>query len=391
VLGACALSPVARAQYEIERESPVWVRALLDLRIARGGMAPSWTDAGPGKLRYGGEQTSSGFERKTRLELAQLAIEVGATLPWDLRAQIQLSVQPDIADGYEPWLIEALLRREWPRDSHGWGLQAGIMNLPFSLEHVGPAWSPDFALSASPLNNWLWEDVSLAGIEAEWWRVAGPVKLGALAGAGFGADQSARVLALRGWVIGDAVSGFNGDLQLPNGTRTETFHERDDLPAWYTWLTLGDAGDRAEIKVGYFDNGGDQQVASVWDTRFGTLAGVLRPHASIDVLVQYLRGEARVREPSNDSALRAFHALVSWHRARHRVSVRYDEYRVRDLDGGPLPTNERGDGITAAYLVQIGLRHRLGLEHTWHEGLRPVSNSARQSYDGWQLSYRFRY
>ncbi|HKZ72960.1 MAG TPA: hypothetical protein VJ011_02785, partial [Steroidobacteraceae bacterium] len=391
-LAGWLLSPQAQAQYELEEEQPFWIRALLDVRLVRGGSAASWTDGGPGKTRYGGRATASGFERETRLALAQLAIEASATLPWDLRAQAQVNVQPDIADGYEPWLIEAVLRKEWTREEQGWGTQAGVMNVPFSLEHVGPAWSPEYALSASALGSWLWEDINLAGAEAEWWRVMrGGLKLGVLVGAGFGADRSARLLALRGWAIGDGVSGVNGDLPLPGGvTRSDVFHERDDRPAVYTWLTLGDASDRATLKAGWFDNGGDQQEPGVWDTRFGTLAGILHPHAQVDLLVQYLRGEARVREPSNDSALRALHALISWHDARHRVSVRYDEFRVRDLDGGPR-TDERGDGITVAWLVGIGLRHRVGFEHVWLDSRRPASALPQLSHDGWQLSYRFRY
>ena len=38
----------------------------------------------------------------TRVALSQLAIEFGASLPWDMRAQVQLNIQPDIADDYEP-------------------------------------------------------------------------------------------------------------------------------------------------------------------------------------------------------------------------------------------------------------------------------------------------
>jgi hypothetical protein len=34
------------------------------------------------------------------------------------------------------------------------------------------------------------------------------------------------LLALRGWVIGDGLSGLNADLPLPNGTRTDIFDER---------------------------------------------------------------------------------------------------------------------------------------------------------------------
>src|SRR5262245_46887083 len=160
VLCGCAAAP-AWAQYDVEQESPVWARALLDVRVVRGGAAPSWTDSGPGKPRYGGESTSDGFERKTRLVRSPLAIELGAALPWEMRAELQFNIQPDVADDYDPWLIDAFVRKEWGDQADGWGLQTGIMSVPFSLEHVGPAWTPEYSISASALDTWLWEEINL--------------------------------------------------------------------------------------------------------------------------------------------------------------------------------------------------------------------------------------
>ena len=394
LLLACALGipTQASAQYDVEEEPDrVWLRALLDLRIAHGPEVPSWIDNGRGKTRYGGRATDTGFENVTRAELAQLAIEFGAALPGDLRAQVQLNVQNDLAGDYTPWIVEANLRREWGAPESGWGLQAGVMTLPFSLEHTGPAWTPEHTISASALNSWLWEDMSLAGVEAEWWRdTESGVRLGMLAGVGYGPDLFGRLLALRGWVIGDTVAGINGDLPLPNGTRTDIFDERDDRPAAYTWITLGDTEEKLALKLGFLDNFGDQDEPGVWHTRLWTVGTVLHPHPSLDIVVQYLNGEARVRTPTNDSNLRSFYALVS-HRLRdHRFSLRYDDFRVDDHDGGN-DTSERGDGVTAAYFYQWGLRHRVGLEYTWLDSRRPEDSPFELSSDGWQASYRFRY
>lgn len=391
---ACGLAPLAaHAQYDDvdEQNSSVWLRALIDVRVARGPGFASWTDSGPGKLRYGGQSRDAGFEHVTRAELATLAVQFGASLPWGIRAQAQANVQPDIADSYEPWLVEAFLRREWGGEESGWGLQAGLAGNPFSLEHVGPAWTTAYALSASALDNWMWEEISLAGVEAEWWRQAGRgPRLGIVVGAGYGPDQMGRLLALRGWVIGDGLSGLNSDLPLPNGTRTDIFDERDDRPAAYALVTLSDPRERGALKVGYFDNRGDQNADGSWSTHFMTIGSVLHPLPSLDVVVQYLRGKALVRDTTNDSSLRAFYALLSYRYRSHRATVRYDEFRLGDLDGGNS-TAERGDGITAAYAFEWGLRHRIGVEYTWLDSTRPGSTPSERSHDGWQLSYRFRY
>ena len=188
--------------------------------------------------------------------------------------------------------------------------------------------------------------------------------------------------------MGDNVGGVNGDLPLPNGTRTDIFDERDDRPAAYGLISLGDVKDRAALKVGYLYNMGNEAEPGVWHTRIGTVGATLRPHPSVEVILQYLDGEARVRAPSNDSDLSAFYALVSYRHREHLFSVRYDDFRVEDVDGGN-PTSESGDGITAAYFYQWGLRHRVGFEHIWLDSRRPDGAPVELSSDGWQLRLLF--
>ena len=392
-LSFCVLPFAAHAQYAIEPQSSVWMRALLDARLVGGGPAPSWTDRGPGKLRYGGSTTQAGFQQSTRFALSQAALQIGAALPWEIRGQVQLNIEPNVADGYHPWLVEAILRREWGDGGAGWGIQSGVMHVPFSLENVGPAWSPEYTISSSALNSWLWEDISLAGAEGEWWHTTrSGIRLGALAGAGYGGDQIGRLLALRGWVMGDTIGGINGNLALPNrAERTDIFNERDHRPALYSWLSLGDEGEIASVKLGVIDNRGDESRPGVWHTRFTTVGLVLHPLPRVDVLAQYLDGVARVAAPSNDSSLSASYVLLSYHFKQQRLSIRYDEFRVHDLDGGPSSTSEHGDAVTASYLVQLGLRHRIAFEHIWMNSQRDITRPLNPTSDGWQISYRFRY
>jgi hypothetical protein len=390
----CALLPLpALAQYEVQTQQSLWVRALLDVRIVGGGPAPSWTDHGPGKMRYGGSNSPTGFERDTQLVLSQAALQLGASLPWGMRAQVQMNIEPDVADGYHPWLVEAIVRREWGSGESGWGAQAGVANVPFSLEHTGPAWTPEYTISASALTSWLWEDISLIGVEGEWWHATDSgVRLGALAGAGYGGDQIGRLLALRGWAMGDVIGGVNGTLALPTGTeRTDIFNERDHRPAMYGWLTLADESETAALKLGYTDNLGDEDHTGVWHTHFSTVGLVLHLPARFDVLAQYLDGVARVRTPANDSAVSAYYVLVSHHFGRQRLSVRYDSFHVHDLDGGPTSTNEHGHAVTGAYLVQLGLRNQVALEYIWMNSHRDATGTLNPTPDGWQVSYRFRY
>jgi len=161
----CWVPPYAHGQgeFEVERERPFWLRGLLDVRVARGGKVPSWTDRGLGKARYGGRSTVQGFERVTRIALSQLTLEVGGTLPWGIVPHAQLSWETDIDDDDRPLLVEAYLRKEWGEWEKGWGVQTGVMNIPFSLEHTGPAVTPQYTLTPSALNTWLWERCGSSG------------------------------------------------------------------------------------------------------------------------------------------------------------------------------------------------------------------------------------
>ena len=388
------LPSLSWGQYDVEEKWPVWVRGLVDVRIARSGRASSWTDQGIGigKSRYGGTGSPLGGDRSTRLALSQLSVELGATLPWGISARAQLNAETDLGVD-RPLLIEAILRKEWGASAKGWGLQAGVMNNPFSLEHVGPAWTPQYTLTPSALNTWLWEEVHLVGLEGEWWQTTSSgLRFGVLAGAGFGPDQMARLLAPRGWVLSDYQSGINSDLpHTPRGTDdTSVFDERDHRPAIYTRLSISDTHNRGELSLGYFDNLGDQRTQGVWHTRFGTVGAVLHPLANVDLLAQYLGGSAQSRASNCDILLHAFYVLLSVHYREHRLSARYDNFRTDDTDGPPS-YREHGDAVTLAYLFEFGLSHRVGFEYMFLHSHRAQPIRSDPSDGGWQLSYRFRY
>lgn len=267
------------------------------------------------------------------------------------------------------------------------------MQLPFSLEHTGPAWTPLYTLTPSALNTWLWEEGRLVGVEGEWWRVLPlGLRIGVVGGFGFGPDRFGWLLTARGWVLSDAQLGLNSSAPLPNrGVSSDLFAERDYRPALYTLFTVSDERERATLRLGYFDNLGDQGTPSVWETRLGTIGVLVHPVPQMDLLVQYLEGAIQTRAPAEDSGLSAFYALLSYHHRGHRVSTRYETFRLRELDDVPPQTREHGDGVTLAYFLEVGLHHRIGFEYLFLHSHRPARSRTDPSDDGWQISYRFRY
>jgi hypothetical protein len=391
---AGALPPApARADdpYALESESPLRLRGLLDTRVAHGARDLGWTDRGPGKTRYGGNPSGDGAGRDTRLVLSHLALEIGGSLPFGLVPRAQLELETDADSSTRPLLIETFLRREWGGAPQGFGLQAGTMNPPLSLEHTGPAWTPAFTLTPSALGTWQWEEMRTTGIEAEWWRRFGDLRLDVLAGSGFGGDDMGALIAQRGWVLSDYLAGVNVELPLPRRGRTmAVFRERDHRPGVYARAVLADRRETAALHLGYFDNLAEQARSGGWATRFGTVGAVVHPLPHLTVVAQYLEGATRTRVDDFDSAFRAVYGLVSVDYRRQRLSARYDFFRIDDHDGPPI-TREHGYALTFAYLIEIGLRHRLAIEYLRVTSHRPATGFDDPSDGGWQFSYRFRY
>jgi hypothetical protein len=59
------------------------------------------------------------------------------------------------------------VRRQWVDWEFGWGVQTGVLQAPFSLESLGPAWTSRYTPTPSALSTWLWEEMRVAGAEGE--------------------------------------------------------------------------------------------------------------------------------------------------------------------------------------------------------------------------------
>lgn len=389
----CSLAPprASADDYSLAPERPLTLRGLLETRIVHGSRDLGWTDRGPGKSRYGGNPNGDGPSRDTRLVLSHLALEIGGSLPFGIVPRAQIELETDADSSSRPLLIEAFLRREWGDAGEGFGIQAGTMNAPLSLEHSGPAWTPAYTLTPSALGTWQWEEMRSTGLEGEWWRRFGELRLDLIGGFGFGADNLGSVLAQRGWVLSDYLAGVNVELPLPTRGRTSAvFAEHDGRPAVYLRAVLSERRDTVALHLGYFDNLADQERSEGWATRFGTVGLLARPLPHVTFATQYMEGVTDTRVGDFDGAFRAVYALLSLDYRRHRLSARYDFFRVDDHDGGAI-TREHGWALTFAYLVEIGLRHRLGIEYLRITSHRPATGFDDPSDGGWQFSYRFRY
>jgi hypothetical protein len=396
VLGAAGGTAAEDDVYATSEESPITLRGLVDVRVGQGTEARAWTTRGPGKTRFGGERDGTGFARATRVTLAQAILELGGSLPWRLVPRVELLLESDADVEWRPLLVEANVRREWGTRTHGLGVAAGLMPPVFSPEHTGPAWTPRYTLTPWAGGSWVWEELRTTGIEGDVWHsLPAGLRLSVLGGFGWGTDELGALLAHRGWVLSDYLSGVNAVLPLGNvdpESETSVFSEQDGIPAVYVWSTLADERNRASLHVGYLDTLADpDRGEALWATRFGTVALVAHPVARVDVVVQWLEGETRTGTNDWDSRFRSIAPLVSVHHRGHRLTARYDHFSVDDRDA-PVPrSDEEGDAVTLAYLFEFRLRHRVGAEWIHVDSDRPGSRHGDRVDDVWQVSYRFRY
>jgi hypothetical protein len=367
------------------------VGGFVDLRAARTDGTTGWLDGGLGKLRWGGEDGES----RTVIALAQSSVVLNARFGEELRAFAQVNV--DTGSYPTSGLAGLDLVEGWvsyrPRFSNvvGARLKAGHFFPPVSLENDGIAWSPTRTLTASALNSWVGEEVRVTGAEASL-ELFLPTSDLSFTGAVFGGnDPCGSLLAWRGWAMGDRQSGLSDRLPL---AALPTFEQDGVFPAQDPWVAPfrevdGRAGwyaaasyvlpERLEVRALLYDNRGDPLAIEdgqyAWKTRFTGAGAKLHLGRGVELLGQLLDGWTVMGpEEAVDAYYRSWFLLASAARGPHRLTVRYDEFRVRDEDRYRVedPNDEEGEAWTAAWAVQLDGRTTVLLELLSVDATRPA-------------------
>lgn len=333
----------------------------------------SWTEGGLGKLRAGDSDAA-----------ARLALEY--------RLHIRETVSLHLAlDGYagsdtDGGFTEAWLR--WnpvPTSPWAYGLRAGSIIPPFSLEHVDIGWTSPFMPTSSVLNAWIGEELRTNALELTIKRLGAQTrfrpslefKIAAFAGN----DTAGTILSWRGWSANDRVTPIGNDLTLPErpalepggpfpgAERTDPFLEIDDSPGYYA--TANWDYRRVGLLLGRYDNLADPTAfrggQGGWDTRFNLVGLRWHLNANSRVIAQYLDGNTILGRPSTgryvDNDFRAWFVLASRDWRRHRFAARFERFQVTDLDRTPLDDNrEDGDAWAISWQYGFDKGANLGVE-----------------------------
>jgi hypothetical protein len=377
----CALVLLAMAP------SPGWAgdrfgfNLVLDGRVITTPVSTSFLDSGLGKTRYGHEP------RAVQLKLAQAAFLGRFEVRPDLTLRVHANA--DAEHNFERRLdvVEALVRYVPAlTDTVSLDVRAGLFFPTVSLENTDAAWLSPYTTTFSAINSWVGEEVRTLGVEA------GPsFRIGEAEARFFGAwhranDPTGTLLAWRGFALHDRVSGSGDRLPLPalksfeaqnlfpeQPLHVQPIREVDHKWTWSSGLSVSHA--KYRLKALYqpqtanpasFD--GEQYA---WRTGYWSV-GCARAFGPVEVLLQGLDGQTRMglvatRENAVIANFQAAYALISWSApdgGKHRTTVRYDAFRVRDRDEfTALDANdESGAAWTFAYIFTPAARHRIAAE-----------------------------
>jgi hypothetical protein len=355
--------------------------AVLDGRVVTTPAPTSFLDEGLGKTRYGHEP------RAVEAKLAQAALLGLVELRPDLTIRAHVNVDAEHNFNRRVDLVEGVIRYN-PAigDTASLDIRAGVFFPTVSLENTDQAWLSPYTVTFSAINSWIGEEVRSLGAEAGPSFRIKEAQLRLFGALTRGNDPNGTLLAWRGFALHDRVTGFSDRLPLPalksfdapnlfpdQPPHVQPMREVDRKWTWSTGLSLTHPKYRIKAlyqpqtaNPGAFD--GEQYA---WRTGYWAI-GASRSFGPVEILAQGLDGETRMGVVAGGgnaivAKFQAAYVLASWTEsaeARHRLSLRYDAFRVRDKDAFTVedPNDESGSAWTFAYAFAPRARHRITAE-----------------------------
>jgi len=329
----------------------------IDLRAVSVSGQPSYLHGGGGKLRFDDEHEG--------LQLGSLRAGYRGDLTDTLRLTAEAFAWGD-GDVNALDLTELFLTwRPVPTSRWRSETKLGAFYPAISLEHRMRGWRTPYSLSASAVNTWIGEEIRTIGLEynLDWLGQLGnsPFSVGVTAAAYGWNDPAGIILALRGWSLHDRQTTLFGRVGewrrgIVDG-RTLFYDDIDGRAGYYAGLNVNYSG-ALEIRALHYDNRGNPAAPApaiddnAWKTEFNSVGVRWTPDERWTLIWQRLQGRTEVgaQLPPNRWLFDTEFLLASFNYSRHRLTARYDDFRVNQAVSyfGSL-NRDRGHAVTVAY------------------------------------------
>jgi hypothetical protein len=354
-----------------------------DLSLVNASGHPSWLEGSGGKLRFDSDHDGPVFSR-AYLDANQ---RLASTLAAHVLAEVyddDHGPLVDLTEAYLDW-------RPMTDSATRYRIKVGAFYPRISLENVGPGWASPYSVSPSAINTWVGEELRSVGAEfslSRRLRSLGNKHTFSMHVAIFGGnDPAGGLMAWKGWSIHDRQSRFSDEIPLPPIPRIQPGEwweeqdpfitpllEIDEEPGYYVNLEWRYVK-RLLLRAMHYDNRADPQGLEnnqfAWWTYFDHVALQAMLPGDVGLLAQWMDGFTawgRLRNGvySVDNEFRANYALLTRAFGRHRLTARYDHFKVTEADSTPLDENrENGHAWTLAYSLEA--TDKLTLAAEWLE------------------------
>ncbi len=233
---------------------------------------------------------------------------------------------------------------------------AGAFFLPASRENIDSLWETPYTLTPSALNSWMGEELRPIGVDVSYRHRA--AKAGTFTGGATafrGNDTFGEMLIGRGWAMHDRWTLLGEHVPTRPNRYSSVSAETDDRLGWSARGKWNN--DRGAIQLTRIDNRSDALRHGElinWATRFN-LVGADYTWGAWTVAGEGGWGTTAIVTARGrvSSEIGAGYVLVSRRLNKFRVTVRADEYKLRDV---------RENAVTAALLWEAHPRLRAGIE-----------------------------
>lgn len=355
----------------------VEVTGIVQLNYVKASEQTSWFDEGTGILAYSKDGTN------VQQAFVELSDSFSNGLSYNLVANYyQLGEQNlGISQAY-------LSYKPLSRSKIRWRGRIGFFYPKLSLENVDSGWLSPFTYTQSAVNSWIGEELRTPGIELSVFSPGrsrnSPISF-ELHGSLFKAnDPLGTVISWRGFALHDRQSLNNDRVpfaaypsviaedRIFHPNYVEPYHELDGNIGFYLGAHI-DYYKQSTLRYYYYDNQGDPLAVSherlyAWRTKFHSLALQHKFDGNTRVVAQWLSGSSVMGTRFVYIDFDAWYLMLSHKYKAHRISLRFDTFKVREDDVFEWDqNNSNGHGYTLAWRYDLNKNWQIGLEQHINE------------------------